>query len=338
MNKPVADALRVQVAEYARHAATLQLAFVGVSGGLLEGLADGPRTPEALAEHTGTSAGYVLRWCEAAFAFGLLDATPPGYALSELGAAFRPSDPSTLMPMAVQSVLGAHMAERSASYLKSGERPGERVLAECDAVLPWFGPMLEASFGGLFERHVLGLPPIAALADRPGLAVDLGCGNGWYLRRLLARFPQLTGLGVDGFDANVRQACARAEAEGLGERARFAVADLVEAPLDEPALLIAMNRALHHVWEQRSELFARLRASLRPDGVLAIWEPAWPVDPAALRTPRLMPLAFQNLSEHVQGNHFLRPAEIAAAMVAAGLVPTIYTFADGAEAVVIARR
>jgi len=52
----------------------------------------------------------------------------------------------------------------------------------------------------------------------------------------------------------------------------------------------------------------------------------------------LTELAYQNLSEHVQGNHFLRPAEIEAAMHAAGLTPKTFLFAEGTETVVVGTR
>jgi len=67
------------------------------------------------------------------------------YALTELGRAFLPGEPGTLMPFAVGAVLGAHMAERAAGLMRTGERPGESVLAERATILPWFGPMLEAT-------------------------------------------------------------------------------------------------------------------------------------------------------------------------------------------------
>jgi hypothetical protein len=49
-------------------------------------------------------------------------------------------------------------------------------------------------------------------------------------------------------------------------------------------------------------------------------------------------MAFQNLSEHVQGNHFLRPDEVAEAMESAGLEPEVFTFAEGNEAVIVGRK
>jgi hypothetical protein len=49
-------------------------------------------------------------------------------------------------------------------------------------------------------------------------------------------------------------------------------------------------------------------------------------------------MAVQNLSEHVQGNHFLRPDEIEAAFTEVGMEATVYTFREGSEAVVVGRR
>ena len=330
------DELRAQMMAAAQGATTLNVAFIGVATGLLEALAKGPLAAEALAGCAALDHGYVARWCDAAYAFGLVDDSAGAFGLTELGRAFLPSTPGTLMPFAVQSVLGAHMAERAAGLMRSGERPGERVLGERASILPWFGPMLAASFSGFFAREILpALGELTALGERGGLAVDLGCGNGWYLRALAARFPRLRGLGLDGFAENIRLASEAAEHAGLGERLSFRAGDIDDFRLAEPASLIAMNRALHHVWDRKGQVLPRLREALAPGGLLVVWEPRWPDERAALREPRRRAMAFQNLSEHVQGNHFLRPAEIEEAMREVGLVPRSYLFADGAEAVVV---
>lgn len=71
---------------------------------------------------------------------------------------------------------------------------------------------------------------------------------------------------------------------------------------------------------------------------MVIWEPDWPSDRSILRKPALRGLAFQNLNEHVQGNHLLRADEIAEAFAAEGLASEISRFADGIEAIIVARR
>jgi SAM-dependent methyltransferase len=107
----------------------------------------------------------------------------------------------------------------------------------------------------------------------------------------------------------------------VGDRLHFRAGDLFDFVADEPADVLVMNRALHHVWHDGDRVFALLRDALRPGGAAVIWEPAWPDSLDALRAPRLRPMAFQNLSEHIQGNHFLRPEEIEAAFARAGCAP-----------------
>jgi SAM-dependent methyltransferase len=331
------DEHRKSVMAAAQAAASLQIAFIGIVNGLFEALAaGGPADVDALAERATVDVGYVRRWADAAYAFGMLDADGERLSLTELGNAFRPSTPGTLMPFAVQSMLGAHMTERAAGLMKTGERPGEAVLGERATILPWFGPMLEANFAGFFAREILpNIDAYRALDARGGTAVDLGCGNGWYLRALAARYPHVRGLGIEGFDETVRLAREAAAKAGVADRLRFEVGDIYHWSHDEPAALIAMNRALHHVWDERERVFRILREALAPGGVVVIWEPRWPDDRAALREPRGRGLAVQNLSEHVQGNHFLRPAEIEEAMRAVGLSARTHLFAEGNEMVVV---
>ena len=333
--------LKTRLRQQAQGALSLNIAYIGVVNGLFAALAaHGRASADALAAAAAVDAGYVRRWCDAAYAFGYLDADGELFTPTELGRAMCPDAADTLFPIAVQSVLSAHMAERAAGLMRSGARPGEAVLAERETVLPWFGPMLEANFSAMFEHTICpAVPAFAEVDARGGLAVDLGCGNGWYLRALARRCAGLRGLGVDGFGENVEQARALAEAAGLSERLSFVQGDIHALTLDEPADLIAMNRALHHVWEKDTEaLFAWLRANLKPDGCVVIWEPAWPQTREALRDPARRALAFQNLSEHVQGNLFLRPQEIQDAFARAGMASTVHEFAQGNEVVVVARR
>ncbi|MBW2462998.1 MAG: class I SAM-dependent methyltransferase [Deltaproteobacteria bacterium] len=336
----MANDLKQQMITRMQGAASLNLAFVGVVNGLFDALHRlGPATPEALAAAAEVDAGYVRRWCDAAYAFELLETDGDDFRLSETGDAFRADAEGTLMPFAVQAVLGAHMAERAAGLMASGERPGEKVLAERNTILPFFGPMLEKTFGAMFEEQILPNVPIFEEVDeKGGLAVDLGCGNGWYLRALCGRCPGLRGVGLDGFDEHVRQATDLAAAAGLGDRLRFSEGDIHDFRLDEPADLIAMNRALHHVWDGRDKVMRIIADHLAPGGAAVIWEPRWPDERSSLRHPRTRGMAFQNLAEHIQGNHFLRPEEVAEAMRGVGLTPEIHTFAGGNEAVIVGRK
>jgi SAM-dependent methyltransferase len=333
--------LKKQFRGMVQGAQSLTVAYIGVVNGLFAALKQfGAGDVASIATAARMDAGYVRRWCDAAFAFGYLDAEGEVFRLSEMGAAMLPEAPDTLMPLVMTMVSSVHMAVRASGLMRSGERPGETVMAEVETLLPWFGAMLEGTFARFFEEKICpGVPVFSEINERGGLVVDLGCGNGWYLRALARRCGEVRGLGLDGFEENVAQATRLAQKEGLGNRLHFVQGDAREFQLDQPADLIAMNRALHHVWEGGVAPFIRrLRDSLRPGGAAAIWEPDWPTDRSVLRKPALRSLALHNLNEHVQGNHLLHADEIADAFAAEGLAPEIYRFADGIEAIIVARR
>lgn len=260
--------LRQEVMRRTQGALFLNIAYIGVVNRLFDGLTVlGQASVGQLASHTGMDEAYVNRWCDSAYAFELLDEVETGqFALTELGRMFLPDVPGSLMPFAVNAVLGAHMAERAAELMPSGERPGEKVLAERKTVLPWFGPMLEGMFGTFLENEIIpNVPAFQEVDARQGLAVDLGCGNGWYLRRLAQRLSNLRGIGLDGFDENIKQASDLAEGEGTADRIGFKVGDINHFAIDEAADLIAMNRALHHVWDQKENVFKIMKEHLKPE-------------------------------------------------------------------------
>ncbi len=333
----VTPELRQRVMQQGQAVLALSVAFVGAANDLFASIAaQGVATPASLAAATGLDLGYLERWCDAAFAVEYLDERGLGFALTELGEAFRSDLPGSLWPAAMSPVMGGHVADHAATGMRSGHRPGEGVLVERRILAGLFGPMLEARFGGMFRRSIL---PSLDVYDRVGadggLVVDLGCGNGWYLRALAERYPALRGLGLDGLAENIDDARARTAAAGLDGRVGYRLGDLHDLPSDEPVAVFAMNRALHHVWDGRVSLLESMASRLTPGGAVVIWEPCWPDERAALRSPAGRALAWQNLAEHVQGNRFLRPAEIEAVLAEAGLEPETMLFAEGHEAVVI---
>ncbi|MGC8528699.1 MAG: class I SAM-dependent methyltransferase [Leptospirillia bacterium] len=329
----VARQLRMQ----SQGAMSLNVAFIGIVSNLFEALhLLGEATIDALAKESGMDTLYVRRWAEAAYAFGYLDLVAEHYKLTFSGNLMRPSHPETQFNIPIGALLSAHMADRAAELMLTGERPGEKVLTERKNILPWFGAMLEASFSGIFEKEIC--PSIKIFSDidqRGGTVVDLGCGNGWYLRSLARRCQSIRGIGLDGFEENVRRARNLAKKEGLDRRLSFDVGDIKTFSHTGTADIIAMNRALHHVWDEKETVFRILKDHLKPDGAVVIWEPAWPQKIQDLREPRRRPLAVQNLGEHVQGNHLLRPEEIVDAFRAVGMKSEVSLFGEGTEAVIV---
>ncbi len=327
-----------KVIENTQGSLMLQLAFIGVANNLFSAFDSKDKlTSSELAKVSRMDAAYVERWCDGAYAFELLDAEGDNFMLSEIGSAFRPAAEGTLMPFAIHAALSAHMAVRASELAHTGEQPGEQVLIERAPILPWFGPMLEVMFAPMFTEHLLPKLSIFKEVDKSGgVVVDLGCGNGWYLRALTQQYKKLRTIGLDGFDENISQARAMAEKQGRSDRMTFQAGDIFNYSVDEAVDVIVMNRALHHVWFRKSEVFKKFADSLKPGGSVLIWEPAWPADRSELRNPAYRGMAFQNLAEHVQGNHFLQPEEIQQEFGRVGMESNVMLFMNGNEALISA--
>jgi len=332
--------IREQAMAQMQGAMALHVAYIGIYNGLFSTIAEMKTANlDELTARTGLNIGYLQRWCDAAFGFGLLDEVDGKLTLSDPGKAFISDAIGTAMPFAVQSMISAHMAERAAVLMKSGERPGEKVLAERQSIIALFGPMLEAMFSGIFEEQILQKLPVYREADENGgLVVDLGCGNGWYLRRLVLRFPRLRGKGLDDFQENIDHANRLAQRDSVAGRLTFTKGDIYEFSVKKPADLITMNRVLHHVWEDRHKVFKILKERLKTSGSVVIWEPNWPRNRSELRSPAKRGMAFQNLAEHIMGNRFLYPEEIEAEFHNAGMETDTHFFANGNDVVVIGRK
>lgn len=104
------------------------------------------------------------------------------------------------------------------------------------------------------------------LENVPGPVVDVGCGTGWLLRRLVQRHPGARGIGLDLSGRMIDEARERARSECPGrlsfiqgdwedESARDQLLEL----LDRPASLIVCVSAFHYFRDPESALVAMRR-------------------------------------------------------------------------------
>lgn len=143
---------------------------------------------------------------------------------------------------------------------------------------------------------------VAAHADRPVRhIVDLGAGTGTGTYALLRRFPDATATAVDATADMLHRIEAKAGADR--DRLRTVVADLDhDWPDTGPADLIWASSSLHHMADL-PRVWAGVRATLAPGGVLAVIE----MD----SFPRFLPDDLRPLEDRA---HVLRDEEHAAVM------------------------
>ena len=143
----------------------------------------------------------------------------------------------------------------------------------------------------LFRDHTG--PIVAALwpAGAPSAGsrlLELGCGPGFYARRLAARFRQLRVTGIDRSAAQLRRAHARAAAQQL-TNCRFELADVRALPQPTDAVDAIVAARLVTILPEPERALAEMHRVLRPGGRCFLAEPRsrlWAAMP--LRTLRLL--------------------------------------------------
>ncbi len=138
-------------------------------------------------------------------------------------------------------------------------------------------PLLEAQaelFTPLYERALAWL---AKEVTEPGLIVDAGSGPGVISGLFAETFPGARIVAVDGSEALLERARARAARLGAADRFDTLTGDMpgVLAELDYPADLLWASRSIHHLGDQGAALAACVER-LAPGGTLAVMEGGLP--------------------------------------------------------------
>jgi tRNA (cmo5U34)-methyltransferase len=123
---------------------------------------------------------------------------------------------------------------------------------------------------------------VTATGTGAGRILELGVGTGETTRRVLARHPDATVVGLD----SSREMLARAQRALPADRVELHVAP-IQGPLPPgPFERVISVLAIHHLdGAGKAELFQRVAAVLSPSGRLVVGDVIVPEDPADVVTP-----------------------------------------------------
>jgi hypothetical protein len=222
---------------------TTQLIYVAAKLGVVELLAEGPRTGAEIAEVVGAGSLPLTRVLRGLVALGVLDErTDDRFTLTDVGRA--------LGPLRDMAVVRGELYYRAAAGLLDSVRDGgtafDRVYGE-----PFFDHLsshadLEARFqGSMAGRSAQEALDVVAAYDFSGLRtiVDVGGGHGVLLATILSTSPQLRGILLDR-DAALAGARTHLQAVGMSERTACVAGDFfTQVPDGADAYLL--SRVLH---------------------------------------------------------------------------------------------
>lgn len=311
-----------------RHAQQLSTAYLGLAHGLFAVIATGKHRPETLADAVSCDHGYVSRWLDAAIAQGLVMLDEDGVLTTSgptdgLQISRSSSDAARLL-QAVYTVL---ITDAMIPDFRSGHRPGYSIVNHFRNLVPHYGAIAESLYGPVFDSEVF--PLLSFLAEpniQPVSVLDFGCGDCWLLRRMAHSYPSWKFHGVASSRPN-----DALEATNINY--------LTDADFCHDTTsfdLIVAHKVLHHLGDALLSTLNIFLDKLKPDGIILIWEFAWPLNPknSCPNDDR----AFLNLIEYVQNSQFLSSKEIEKSLASIGMEATRTEICGGREVIYLSRR
>jgi SAM-dependent methyltransferase len=244
-----------------------RVAFLSAaSPGVLEHLAAGPLSVEVLAQRAGLPPAAheaLAAWLQVGVSVGALRPTSAGFALrGKVAKALAQGNQDAFVAM-LQQTLSLHrrMITETPRRLREGKR---FTLADQDGTLI-------ARVSKLVEPFVNDALDAVVPASGSFKLLDVGCGEGRYLRHACLRNPALAGVGVE-LQEDVAQMCRdNLDQWGLAPRVRVEVGDIRGMAPRADYDLVTMHSLIYYFpWEQRVELLRHVRGFLKPRGRLLV--------------------------------------------------------------------
>lgn len=132
-------------------------------------------------------------------------------------------------------------------------------------------PRLLAPLYRRVADDVAALPQLIAVAEI-STVLEIGSGPGELALEVARRLPGAEVIGIDLAAAMIERAGQRAQAEGLGERVRFVLADAAALPLADGTFEVAVSTLSLHHWADPAVVFAEIARVLRPGGTALIYD------------------------------------------------------------------
>ncbi|MGW2649682.1 SAM-dependent methyltransferase [Streptomyces sp. NPDC001393] len=168
--------------------------------------------------------------------------------------------------------------------------------------LSFHGPLSDDRAAGMIRRLTNRTMPTASTA-----VLDIGCGWGEFMLRLLEAAPGATGVGIDLNEDDLARGRANAETRGLAERVRFiqeSAAGTARGPADI-VLCLGASHALSDAQppEHTAAALHALRRLVAPGGRVLLGEGFWQRTPTPDELSAMWPEAsaseFHNLPDLV---------------------------------------
>ncbi len=302
---------------------TVQVISLGLQLGMFAALekAKGGLSAAELAAELKLHVPYVRIWCQAAYAFNVLEMT------SEDKYQIAPKLNTVLLDQEHPRYLGG-FAQGFATYLADDFQRYPDAFAN-GTVHPFWehGAPFSEWVSGLthpLQRLVVGkiLPDMFGEQLKTGIHVlDVGCGTGRLIFKLAENYPNCRFVGIDADANGINIARKESSRLGLSSRATFRHVRGEQVKFESEFDLALMFEVFHELpMPERPSVLAGCYRALRPGGRLFIVDETWPEDAQQLRDPAFGMSVLVQFSELIWGNIVSTESEQSKLLTDAGFI------------------
>lgn len=301
--------------------------------GLADALVGGPRTPEELAEATGSHGPSLRRLLRALSRFQIFDEDAQGrVGLTPVSELLRSDVPGSVRP--AFRYFGAPYLQEAWLHLPHSLRTGRPAFERAHGTTYWEYLDAHPEDADIFHRAIATMRPhqhaaVAATYDFPpsGTVVDVGGGYGQLLARILEAHPGLRGVLLDAPGLR-EQAQAHLSGAGVADRCTFAAGSFFEAV--PPGGDVYLLGDILHDWPdaESTRILERVRAAMHAESRLLVVE--------ILASPEAGPVDLMMMVLFGEGRQ-RSPEEFARLFGAAGL-ELARVLETGSEAAIVEAR
>lgn len=151
---------------------------------------------------------------------------------------------------------------------------------------PAFGTGSQLAFMSPLSEERAGRLVAELAARSPATVLDLGCGWGELLLRVVAATPSAIGTGVDLHGPDIARGRAAAQTRGLLDRVTL-TEGAAEAHPDDADVVLSIGA--YQAFGRITDALRRLRALVRPGGVLLLGAEFWERPPSPERLADMWP-------------------------------------------------
>jgi hypothetical protein len=236
-----------------------------------------PQSAEQLAKAVGADTGAVARTMRALASVGVFEEREPGqYALTPIGTRLRSDVPDSMRDLFLAETDEVHRRawDRLVDAIRSGE-PQPKAVFGGGPFEYYSEHQKEGEQFGRAMQNVSALAVHGVMAkydfSTARLIVDVGGGNGSFVRAILQQQPQARGIVFD-LPYIEPQATTSIRQDGLSSRCQFDAGDFFKAV--PPGGDIYLLKMILHDWtdEESRRILASIRKAIAPNGRVLVVE------------------------------------------------------------------